>query len=154
MDTTANRTGLAEILVLSAKKSPYFGKDLRKAAKATQFIGQGSRDSSTNAYATALSGYANTGSYTEADVVFISSEGARSSRFNPIGTAVGLRGAYQNIDLAISARARFIVDNPADRSKEYNFGERQIAAYLAAHGYLEMEPGLFAPPLTEAPAFR
>jgi len=145
MDTTANQTGLADPLVSSTKKSPYFGKDLRKSAKASQFIGQGSRVSSTNAYAKALSGYANIGHYTESDVVFISSEGARSSRFNPIDTAVGLRGAYQNINLAISARARFIVDSPADRSRDYNVGERQIATYLAAHGYVEMEPGLFAP---------
>ena len=136
-------TTLAALILTSARKSPYFSKDLRKAERATQFIGQGSRASSTQSYAEAAGPLANTGSYTSADIVFISAEGARSSRFSPIGCR-GPRGAYSNMDLAIRARARFVIDAPHDRARPYNTGERQIADHLIAQGYVEVTPGLFS----------
>lgn len=132
---------LANLLALSARQSPYFSKDLAKARSATQFIGQGSPGSSTAAYAKAASSLANTGAYTREDVVFVSAEGSRSSRFNPIGSTPN--GAYRNLSLAIAARATFVIDKPHDRNRPYNVGERQIATYLTAHGYQETAPGRF-----------
>ena len=79
--------------------------------------------------------------YTPEDVVFVSAEGSRSSRFNPIGSTPN--GAYRNLSLAIAARATFVIDKPHDRNRPYNVGERQIATYLTAHGYQETAPGRF-----------
>ena len=82
--------------------------------------------------------------HTAADVIFVSAEGARASRFNPIAHEQP-RGAYRNINLAIDARASFVIDRPADRNRAYNVGERQIAAYLTHRNYQETTPGLFTP---------
>ncbi len=146
--TTHDRAGaeqdtLADRLLKSTRQSPYFQKDLRKAARASQFIGEGSPSSSTAAYRKAAGPLANTGRYTQDDVVFVSAEGDRRSRFNPISTAP--RGAYANLDLAIAAGSRFVIDRAADRSRPYNVGERQIAAYLSSKGYRETAPGFFEP---------
>ena len=135
---------LATLLARSSKKSFYFEKDLAKARLATQFIGEGSSESSTAAYAKSVGPCANTGCYTASDVVFVSAEGNRRGRINPI--AITPRGAYKNIDIAIVAKARFIIDQPVDRNRPYNVGERQIAAYLFERGYREVSPGLFHPP--------
>lgn len=137
---------LAAALGNSTKKSPYFGKDMAKARRATQMIGQGSAASSTEAYAQAAGAYANTGVYSAHDVVFVSSEGMRRGRFDPILGGVP-QGAYRNLSLAIAQRARFIMDDQQNRQRSYNIGERQVAAYLLAAGYSETEPGLFSPPL-------
>lgn len=136
---------LADLMAQSVRKSPYFSKDLAKAQRATQFIGQGSANSSTAAYAIAVAPLANTGSYASDDIVFISAEGERRSRFDPIGATPN--GAYRNIDIAIAAGASFIIDPPAHRNRPYNTGERQIARYLIACGYRETSPGLFTPPM-------
>jgi len=135
---------LARLLLRSTRKSPYFAKDLAKARRATQFIGEGSARSSTAAYAMAAAPLANTGCYSPDDVVFVSAEGNRAGRFDPIGTAPN--GAYRNIDRAITAGASFVIDPPEHRARPYNVGERQIAAYLAARGYREAAPGLLTPP--------
>lgn len=140
---------LEPLMMRSTKKSPYFGKDLAKARQATQFIGEGSANSSTTAYAKALAPFANTGNYSSADVIFISAEGDRANRFNPI--QIIPNGAYRNIDRAIAARASFIIDPPAHRNRPYNVGERQIASYLTAHGYRETSLGVFTPPPSQAP---
>jgi hypothetical protein len=137
---------LATLLEQSSRKSPYFAKDLAKARKATQFIGQGSARSSTAAYAIAAGPLANTGRYTSHDVVFVSAEGDRAGRMNPVGQ--GLNGHYKNIDRAIQAGARFILDRVQDRHRPHNVGERQIAGYLLSHGYQETAPSLFSPTLT------
>lgn len=139
---------LGELLMRSARKSPYFTKDLAKAQKATQFIGEGNTGSSTAAYARALAPFANTGHYASDDVIFISAEGNRASRFDPIG--ITPNGAYRNIDRAIMAGASFIIDPPTHRNRPYNIGERQIAAYLVARGYQETAPGIFRSPLSSA----
>ena len=131
-------------LTRSTRQSPYFAKDLAKARKATQFIGEGSPQSSTAAYTHAAGPLANTGTYTDADVIFISAEDRRACRFTPIAHEQP-RGAYRNINLAIEARASFVIDRPADRNRAYNVGERQIAAYLTRHNYQETVPGLFTP---------
>lgn len=147
-NASAQPPTLAELLCRSTRKSPYFIKDLAKARRATQFIGQGSTQSSTAAYATAAGALANTGQYADTDVVFVSAEGDRRGRFNPIaGTP---QGAYRTLDLAIAARARFVVDRQGDRERPYNTGERQVASYLAGRGYRETSPGLFCPPDTDA----
>ncbi len=140
---TPSTSNVATLLTRSAKRSPYFQKDLAKARQATQLIGEGSAQSSTAAYVKAVGPYANTGRYTENDIVFVSAEGDRRARVNPIGTTPN--GAYRNLDLAIAAGARFIIDRPADRNGAYNVGERQIANYLTARGYQETSPGLFSP---------
>ena len=133
----------ADLLSRSTKRSPYFAKDLAKARQATQFTGQGSPGSSTAAYARAAAPRANTGHYVAGDVVFVSAEGNRTGWFDPIGQAPN--GAYRAIDRAIAARARFVIDRPADRNRPYNIGERQVAAYLEAQGYEEAAPGHFVP---------
>lgn len=133
---------LVDALKHSSKQSPYFAKDLAKAARATQMIGQGSAASSTSAYVRAAGPLANSGTYTAADTVFVSAEGRRGGRFDPI---VGGRpqGAYTHLDAAIAAGAGFVVDAASDRAREYNLGERQIVAYLTAAGYREVAPGQF-----------
>lgn len=135
---------LGDLMMRSTKKSSYFVKDLAKARQATQFIGEGSASSSTTAYAIALAPFANTGDYSSDDVIFISAEGDRLNRFNPI--EITPNGAYRNIDRAIVAGASFIIDPPTHRNRAYNIGERQIASYLTARGYRETSPGLFTPP--------
>ncbi len=140
---TAESLSLAELLSRSAKRSPYFAKNLAKARQATQFIGQGSPGSSTAAYARAAAPRANTGHYAAGDVVFVSAEGNRAGRFDPIGQAPN--GAYRAINCAIAARARFVIHCPYDRNRPYNIGERQVAAYLEAYGYEEAAPGHFVP---------
>jgi len=122
----------------------YFSKDFRKAERATQFIGQGSRRSSTALYAQYLAPVANTGRYSPDDIVFVSAEGDRFGRFDPIGYERP-RGAYTNLDLAAAAGSSFLVDGPADRERPHNVGERQIAAYLVRLGCREVAPGVFRP---------
>ena len=134
----------AAVKRLSGMLSPHFANDLEKARKADKFIGQGSPGSSTQAYARALWEYANTGRYNANDTVFVSVERTRRRCFDPIAP-YGPRGVYMMIDSAIAAGARFVIDSPADRSGSYNRAEQQVAAYLVVHGYVETEPGLFAP---------
>ena len=81
--------------------------------------------------------------------MFVSAEGNRRTRFNPISGAP--RGAYTNLELAIAASARFVIDRPADRDRSYNIGERQIAAHLVSKRYHETAPGSFEPEATEHP---
>ena len=141
--TETTTAKLEALLLLSSKQSAYFGKDLRKARIATQFIGQGSYSSSTAAYAKATGPLANTGNYTKTDIVFISAEGARTGRFKLISGQPN--GHYRNLLLAMAARASFIIDKPVDRNRPYNVGERQIATFLSNHGYVERTPGRFTP---------
>lgn len=120
----------------SARKTRYFGKDQAKAARANKFIGRGSEGSSTEAYREAVGRWANVGSYTAEDVVFISAEGAREGRVDP---------NFREIQRAIDAGATLVTDNARDRERRYNFGERQVAHYLRSRGYEEVEPGVWRP---------
>ena len=116
---------------------PYTAKDQRKANVANKFIGRGSPRSSTNAYAAAYGDNANCGVYTATDVVFISAEGARSGRLDP---------DFNEIKRACDANARFITDDPANRARPYNVGERQVAEFLISQGYRESSPGVWSRP--------
>ena len=123
-------------LSASRRKTTWFAKDQAKARQASAFIGRGSAASSTEAYRIAVGARANVGAYTAADVVFISAEGARAARRRP---------DYAEIARAIAAGVTFITDGPIDRARAYNQGEREVAAFLAAHGYREAAPGHWRP---------
>ena len=116
---------------------PYTAKDQRKANAANKFIGRGSARSSTNAYAIAYGANANCGTYTSADVVFISAEGNRAGRLDP---------DFDEIKRACDANARFITDDINNRMRPYNVGERQVAEFLTAQGYRESRPGVWSRP--------
>lgn len=118
-------------------KTPFTPKDQAKADRATKFIGRGSERSSTAQYAKDFGALANTGSYTAADTVFVSAEGARAGRVEP---------NFAEIDRAVAAGATIITDNAENRAREYNVGERQVAAHLAKKGYVETSPGTWTAP--------
>lgn len=109
--------------------SPYTAKDQRKADVATCFIGRGSPASSTEAYRKAFTEHnlANKGSYRADDIVFVSVEGARTNR---------------EVRKAAEAGAHFVADNPGNRARPYNVGERELAALLTSLGYVE-KPNTF-----------
>lgn len=108
--------------------NPYFKKDLQKAVNATKFIGRGSIASSTNKYMLAAGKLANCSLYDSNDIIFVSVEGQRMGRLEP---------DFEELNLAIEAKATFIMDTEADRNRPYNMGERQVAAYLKKHGYMD-----------------
>ena len=110
--------------------SPYVHKDQLKADMCNKFIGQGSPTSSTEAYRKAFHkhGLANCGFYSAVDKVFISAEGNRRNRIPP---------DFGEIRKAVDAGVTFITDKEKDRTRSYNVGEREVAAYLAWHQYKE-----------------
>lgn len=111
-------------------KTTYSAKDQKKADRANKFIGQGSSRSSTYQYGKDYGDMANCGVYVAADdVVFISAEGNRSGRLDP---------DFEEIGLAVKAGVSLITDNPFNRNRTYNLGERQVARYLEEHGYIEV----------------
>lgn len=113
--------------------SPYLAKDQAKSDRATCFIGRGSVCSSTHRYMLAWGALANKGSYTPHDIVFISSEGAREGR---------LQANFAEIRRACLEKARIITDDPADRERPYNVGEREVATFLYSEcAYHEPRPG-------------
>jgi hypothetical protein len=117
-------------------RSPYSTKDQEKSDRANKFIGRGSRQSSTNAYAAAWGNRANCGVYQAGDVVFVSAEGARNGRI-PINE--------EELKLAAKAKVTFITDKPADRHRSYNVGEREVEAFLRRENYQESQPGCWVP---------
>lgn len=123
-------------LALSNSTHPYAQKDLAKARTATKFIGRGSAASSTNKYRLAAGDLANCGAYAFNDVVFVSAEGARGQRL-PVDVA--------ELKRAVQAGAVFITDTLADRSRPYNVGEREVAAFLTAQGYRDNGQGRWSP---------
>ena len=116
---------------------PYTAKDQRKADAANKFIGRGSPRSSTNAYATAYGANANCGEYSAEDIVFISAEGNRAGRLDP---------DFDEIKRACDANVWFITDDPANRARPYNVGERQVAEFLTTQGYRESRPSIWSRP--------
>ena len=112
----------------------FLSKDKAKWAKANKFIGRGSPGSSTQAYADGLGPkWANTGSYTSTDVVFISAEGNRYNR---------LDFDKAELDKALNAGATIITDSvDTGRRRSHNVGEREVADYLQTKGYVESAPG-------------
>lgn len=138
---------IAEVINPSAKK--WLPKEQIKTEIATQFIGDGSKGSSTAAYEGIYNaeGVSNTGEYTAEDVVYVSSNGNRKGRVNPVVDGV-LQGAYQNIAKAIEAGATLVMDTAAhlESTKNYNLGEIQLAKYLEDHGYVRKgETGEWVP---------
>ena len=132
----------------SAKK--HLPKELFKIRQATQFIGTGGGNDSTttrmqNAYDKV--GLANTGVYSANDLIYVSSNGNRSNRFVNVKDGK-LQGAYTNIDKAIAAGSKFIMDTKAhlDATSGYNVGEVDMANYLASKGYVrEDATGIWSP---------
>jgi hypothetical protein len=122
---------------------PYTAKDQLKADQATKFIGRGSPFSSTTRYAEDFGALANTGAYGPDDVVFVSAEGNRQRRLDP---------DFEEINRALSAGATIVTDDPANRGRSYNIGERQVAEHLAANGYLESSPGRWTPAMERGAA--
>lgn len=129
----------AAVRVVLPIRTQYTAKDQKKSDKANRFIGRGSSSSSTNAYTKAWGNRANSGEtrpYTAEDVIFVSAEGARNGR---------LSADEKELSLAVKAGATFITDTAADRDRSYNVGEREVASFLAQHGYEEVEPGVWKP---------
>lgn len=114
--------------------NPFFSKDLAKAKNATKFIGRGSMASSTNKYKEAAQELANSGNYTQEDIVFISAEGMRRGREEI---------DFDEIQKAVEANVTFITDNLYDRTRPYNMGERQVAFFLKKHGYNDNDTGVW-----------
>ena len=116
----------------------YLPKEIAKVEIATQFIGQGKVDSSTDRYSKewAKEGLANTGNYRLSDVVMLAANGNRGGAFRPIINGV-LQGNYKLIDQAIAAGASFVADTEEHlrRSSKYNTGEAALAEYLKSKGY-------------------
>jgi len=127
------------------QKTRYAAKDQAKSDQATKFIGRGSANSSTAAYAQAWGDKANSGEYAAEDKVFVSVEGNRTGR-------MGVNRA--ELQRAIDAGATIITDDKANRSRPYNVGEREVAAFLAEKGYTETKPGIWqkAAPVRESTA--
>lgn len=114
-------------------------KELSKAKVATSLIGQGVGNSSANTITATYdaAGLANTGKYSDKDVIFLTANGNRKDRFAPVKNGK-LQGAYTNVDKAIAAGASFVADSGAHLSKSnngYNVGEEALANYLKDHGY-------------------
>ncbi len=117
-------------------------KDQAKAAKANKFIGFGSENSSTKLYGQDFGEAANSGSYEKGDTVFVSVEGRRSGRVS-IANSEQL---HSELEAAIAAGVTFIADAPKDRDgRDYNIGERELAAFLSERGYKEIRPGSWVP---------
>ena len=110
----------------------YTQKDIEKARKCNVMIGRGSQRSSTNRYRAAFGKHANPEEFSYMDYVFISAEGNRNGRLKP---------NFELLKKAIKAKVIFITDVPADRNRNYNIGEREVAEFLLENGYTEVEPG-------------
>lgn len=119
-------------VALAGATNPYARKDVQKARGATKFIGRGSPASSTNRYMLAAGDLANCGQYVAADVIFVSAEGARRGRV-PVH--------YEELAKAAAAGATFVTDNVTDRTRSYNVGEREVAAFLRSQGYVDRDTG-------------
>ena len=109
-------------------RNQYSIKDQAKANNATKFIGRGSINSSTRKYARAFAELANCVDYTSEDKVFISAEGKRARRISIDDDL---------ICTAAMSKVQFITDVPYHRNREYNIGERDVAALLQRIGYTE-----------------
>lgn len=134
--------GVVDERVVLPNTSPYTAKDQAKSDRANKFIGRGSSVSSTNAYAKAWGDRANTGEYSAGDKVFVSAEGSRNSRKAPDLAELGK---------ATAAGATIITDNPSNRNRSFNVGEREVAKFLAAQGYVEDGNGTWSPGSTPNP---
>lgn len=112
-----------------------FNKDVAKSSIAGKFIGFGSENSSTDQYRKDWEkvGLANTGNYTNQDIVFVSVNGNRKDR-----VTINDAQFKAELDAAINAKTAFVTD-PKDyrESSKYNIGEIELADYLKSKGYNE-----------------
>jgi hypothetical protein len=135
---------LATVIKDSARK--WLPKEQVKSRMATQYIGDGAPDSSTARYKKLYESYgiANTGKYAANDIVWVSSNGKRMNRVNPIENGV-LQGVYKNINKAIAAEAAIVMDTHAhiEATKSYNIGEVALAEYMNANGYSRDKQGVW-----------
>ncbi len=139
-----DKTGLQERitkklpLIANPNAKKHVPKELVKTKIATQYIGDGSPNSSTDRYKKmyAEEGVANTGAYTSSDVIYVSSNGKRGGRVNPVKDGV-LQGEYINVQKAMDAGATIVMDTAAHLKKTagYNIGELALAKYLKDNGY-------------------
>ena len=103
--------------------------DHKKAAAATKFIGRGSPGSTPAAYAEDFGkSTANSGSYSQSDVVFVAAESDRPGRVAP---------DFAEIRNAVAAGATIVTDNPTNRNRPNSIGEREVADFLIRAGYHE-----------------
>lgn len=120
----------------SAEK--WIPKEQAKTKLATQFIGEGSKGSSTENYRSLYEkrNLSNTGSYTSDDIVFVATNGKRPGGIAPVVDGK-LQGQYQNVDKAIEAGAAIVADTRDHlvKTQKYNTGEVAIAKYLKDNGY-------------------
>ena len=115
---------------LPKTNNPFWSKDQRKAERANKFIGVGAPGSSTAVYAAGLPReVVNCGEYVPTDVVFVSVNGARKNRrlFD-----------QAEVLLALNAGAAIVTDSWADRYRDFNVGERELAEFLEANEYEEL----------------
>ena len=114
---------IVEVAKKTAKK--WIPKEQVKTKIATQFIGAGKKGSSTDRYRGMYQeeGVANTGEYSSDDIIYVSSNGKRAGRVNPVKDGV-LQGVYKNIDKAIEAGATIVMDTRAHlrKTRGYNIG--------------------------------
>ena len=108
-------------------------KELIKAKMANKYIGKGSVNSSTHRYMKVYGDKANMIEYTADDVVWVSSNGKRNGRVDPLGPD----GIKTELDSAIDAGATIVMDTEAHINKTggYNIGEKALEEYMLSKGY-------------------
>ena len=108
-------------------------KELIKAKMANKYIGKGSVNSSTYRYMQVYGDKANMIEYTADDVVWVSSNGKRNGRVDPLGPD----GIKTELDSAIDAGATIVMDTEAHIGKTggYNIGEKALEEYMLSKGY-------------------
>lgn len=139
---------LKDVIKSTAKK--WLSKEEFKANRASQYIGDGKgNDSSTERYKKLYENYglANTGKYSATDTIWVSSNGKRGNRVNPVVDGK-LQGVYTNIDKAIATKASIIMDTAQhiQNTASYNIGEVALAEYMDNHGYVrDDKTGIWTP---------
>lgn len=119
-------------------------KAVSKAKIATKYLGfsEGISGSSTDLYSKQAGIYANTGLYTNTDVVFASFSGKRGGDRNIPTRAANFEKAKAELNLAIAAGATILTDNAGYlKEGDYNEGEWNASEYLKSKGmsYTEVE---------------
>ncbi len=69
--------------------------------------------------------------------MFVSAEGNRKGR---------VKFDEKELGKAVAAKATIITDNPSNRKRDYNIGEREVASFLVDRGYKEVAPGTWKAP--------
>ena len=113
-------------------------KDQAKSAKASKFVGFGSKGSSTNQYRIDWGSRANSGNYESKDTVFVSSNGKRKGRISVLAKNSPYRAELQKV---VDAGATIVMDNAKTRSSDFNIGEQEAMKLLQELGYEEKTIG-------------